>query len=405
MSAPVIIVGAGQGGLQVAESLRSHGYQGEILLCGEEPWPPYQRPPLSKGLLLGEMTREQLTIRKPEVLDKKQINLRLNCRVIGVDPASRSITLEGGEILGYSDLVLATGARPRDLPLAGADRKGVFSLRTLNDTLAIQASLGSAENVVVVGGGFIGLEMAAVARKLNKTVTVVEFADRLMARVVSPPISEWYQQLHEQHGCNVMLNTALSELHLDESGQVTAVSLSNGERLVADMVVLGIGVLPNTELAEQAGIACSQGIITDQCGRTSEAHIYAIGDCAAQQREGQGLLRLESVQNAVEMAKAAAAAICDQNKPFVAAPWFWSDQYDVKLQMVGLASGYDEAVLRGQLDDGKFSWFYFKNGRLLAVDSINQPLDHMIGRKLLSGENSLLPGQAANPDYELKSAL
>jgi len=404
MTARVVIVGAGQGGLQAAESLRSKGYPGEIVLCGDERHAPYHRPPLSKGLLLGEISQDQLTIRQQSVFDKKQITLKANCAVIAIHRDKKMVTLASGENISYDHLIIATGALPRALPFDTAKVKGLHSLRTLDDTLAIQASLQQAQHLVVIGGGFIGLEMAAVARKLGKQVAVVEYADRLMARVVSTEISAFYKTLHEQHGCQIRLNSKVTDLKTNPQGQVIGVTLHTGEELPADMVVLGIGVLPNTSLAEQAGLHCQQGIVTDRSGRTSDPAIFAIGDCSVQKLENGTMLRLESVQNAVEMAKACAEAMTGEEKPFIAAPWFWSDQYDIKLQMVGLSSGYDQAVLRGSLETNKFSYFYFKNRTLLAIDSINASADHMTGRKLLSSENTLTPEQAADLDYELRTA-
>lgn len=405
MTARVVIIGAGQGGLQAAESLRSKSYQGEIVLCGDEAHLPYHRPPLSKDFLLGKIDQEQLTIRQDTVFEKKQIDLKTNCSVSSINPDEKSVTLANGEKLSYDHLILAIGALPRALPFNTTKTKGVHSLRTLDDTLAIQDSLNNAENLVVIGGGFIGLEMAAVASKLGKQVTVVEYADRLMARVVSPEVSKYYKQLHENHGCQILLNTAVTGLQTNEQDEIIGVRLNNGQALPADVVVLGIGVLPNTALAKQAGLHCEHGIITDRSGRTSDPAIFAIGDCSVQRLADGTMLRLESVQNAVEMAKACAEAITGGDKPFIAAPWFWSDQYDVKLQMVGLSSGYNQAVLRGDLKENKFSYFYFKNGQLSAIDSINASADHMAGRKLLASENTLTPEQAADLNFELKTAL
>ena len=405
MTARVVIVGAGQGGLQAAESLRSKNFQGEIVLCGDEPHLPYNRPPLSKDFLLGNISQAQLTIRQDTVFEKKQIDLKVNCAVSAINPDEKSVTLANGEKLSYDYLILATGALPRALPFNTTKTKGVYSLRTLDDTLAIQTALHNAKNLVVIGGGFIGLEMAAVARKLDKQVTVVEYADRLMARVVSPEVSAFYQQLHKDHGCHLLLNTKVTDLQTNEQDEIVGVRLHTGETLPADIVVLGIGVLPNTALAEQAGLHCERGIITDRSGRTSDPAIFAIGDCSVQRLVDGTMLRLESVQNAVEMAKACAEAITGEDKPFIAAPWFWSDQYDVKLQMVGLSSGYDQAVRRGDLKEHKFSYFYFKNGQLCAIDSINASADHMAGRKLLASKNTLTPEQAAELDFDLKTAL
>lgn len=405
MTNSVVIVGAGQAGLQVAESLRKKGYTGKITICGNEPYAPYHRPPLSKGLLLGEVTQAQLTIRQPAVFEKKQIDVKLSCAVSKIQRTEKRITLENGDSLHYEHLILATGAQARHLPFDTSQVKGVYRLRTLDDTLAIQAKLEKAQQLVVIGGGFIGLEMAAVARKLGKQVTVVEYAARLMARVVSPEISAYYKQLHEKHGCQILLNTAVTNINTDTQGQVSSVQLNNGVELIADIVVLGIGVLPNTTLAAQAGLECQHGIITDQSGRTSDSAIYAIGDCSAQRLRNGSFLRLESVQNAVEMAKACADAIMGKNNPFTAPPWFWSDQYDIKLQMVGLSSNHDQAVLRGSVEANKFSYFYFKNRQLTAIDSINASADHMLGRKLLAIKNTVTPEQAADTSFELSTCL
>lgn len=405
MTARVVIIGAGQAGLQAAESLRSKNYQGEIVLCGNEPHLPYHRPPLSKDFLLGKIDQAQLTIRQNTVFEKKQIALRLNCSVSTIDADSKNVTFANGDKLSYDHLIIATGALPRALPFNATKTKGIYSLRTLNDTLAIQTALHKAKNLVVIGGGFIGLEMAAVARGLGKQVTVVEYADRLMARVVSPEVSAFYRQLHEDHGCRILLNSKVTNLQTNAQEEVIGVGLHTGETLPADVVVLGIGVIPNTALAEQAGLHCAQGIVTDHSGRTSNPTIFAIGDCSVQRLADGTMLRLESVQNAVEMAKACAEAISGEDKPFTAAPWFWSDQYDIKLQMVGLSAGYDQAVLRGNLTENKFSYFYFKNNQLCAIDSINASADHMVGRKLLASENTLTPKQAADLDCELKTSL
>lgn len=404
MTAPVVIVGAGQGGLQAAEALRSGQYEGPILMLGEESHAPYNRPPLSKAFLLGEYQQEQLIIRQPAVFEKKDIQLRTGVQVSRVDADNKTVTLQDGEEIAYSKLILATGSRARIPPIEQVNAQGVHSLRSLDDTLAIAAQMPSVNELLVVGGGFIGLEMAAVAIKLGKKVTVVEFADRLMSRVVSPMISQYFKTLHEKHGCHILPNAAVNEV-VTQAGKVVAVKLSNGTQLAADMVVLGVGVLPNQELAQAAGLVCDGGIVIDNSGCTSDPDIYALGDCSAQKMPDGSLRRLESVQNAVEMAKSVAAHILGAPKPFVAAPWFWSDQYHIKLQMVGLSNGYDEAVIRGEEASDSFSWFYFRQGRLIAIDSINSPSDHMAGRKLLAAENTLTIKQAADSSFALKQAL
>lgn len=405
IDAPIVVIGAGQGGLQAAESVRKEKFEGDILLIGDEPHAPYNRPPLSKGLLLGEVTQEQLTIRNPAAMEKKNITLKTGVRVQSLDPAAHTLTLADGTVQPYAKLVLATGSRARPLPVDGADLGGVHMLRTLDDTLAIQAEMTDAQRVVVIGGGFIGLEMAAVARKMGKDVVVVEAADRLMGRVVSPFLSDHYYKVHTDHGVDVRLGAMVAGLK-GAAGKVTAVSIKDGDDIAADLVVMGVGILPNTELADAAGIECDGGIVVDNCGRTSDPDVFAIGDCTAMRQADGSLRRLESVQNAVELAKSAAAAIQGVDKPFVAAPWFWSDQYDLKLQMVGLSQGFDEQAVRGSVEDNAFSVFYFKGGKLVSIDSINDARTHMVGRKLVASETcSLTPAQAADEDFDLATAV
>ena len=404
-SDPIVIVGAGQGGLQLAESLRREKFDGEILLIGDEAHAPYSRPPLSKGLLLGEMQAEQLGLRNPAALEKKNITLKTGSRVVSIDRQAHKLMLEDGSGQAYSKLGLATGSRARKLPIEGVDLEGVHCLRTLDDVFEIQKDLESAHRITIIGGGFIGLEMAAVARKLGKAVDVLETAERLMARVVSPQISEYFLKMHEHHGVDVRLNSMATAL-TGEAGRVTGVSLQDGSQIKTDLVVLGVGILPNVELAEQAGLECEHGIVVDTSGRTSDPDIVACGDCTAMRVDG-GLRRLESVQNAVEQAKAAAAALMGNEKPFNAAPWFWSDQYGIKLQMVGLSNGFDEVVERGSSKDESFSFFYFHQGKLIAIDSFNSPQDHMVGRKLLANADasSLTPEQAADLEFNLADAV
>jgi len=408
MPNPMVIVGAGQAGLQVAESLRSEGWAGDIILLGDEPHAPYHRPPLSKAYLLGQASAEQLTMRSPEALARKNISLRTGVRVERIDRAARELHFSHGSRLPYHRLVLATGARTRSLP--GTDLEGVFSLRSLDDCRRIGSALEQATNIVVVGGGFIGLEFAAVARQKGKTVTVIEAGDRLMARAVSPFVSDWYAQLHAKHGVHLCLQARITAFG-GENGHIRTVNLENGAKIDADLVVIGIGVLPNDELATAAGLPVEHGIVVDDCGRTADAAIFAAGDCTATRRSDGSLRRLESVQNAVEQGKAVAAAALGKDKPFVAAPWFWSDQFDTKLQMVGSAAGHDQLVIRGNPDEGKFSVFYFREGRLTGIDSVNRPQDHMAGRKLLdrglspTAEQAADEKQAADENLPLNSLI
>ncbi len=400
-----MIVGAGQAGYQVAESLRTEGWEGAVTLIGEEPYLPYQRPPLSKDYLLGKTDSERILYRPREFYDQSAIDLRLGTRVETLDAGTETVTLSDGEVLEFSALVLATGARVRPLDIPGADLAGVHSLRTLKDIDAIGARLETARRVVVIGAGFIGLEFAAVARTLGKQVQVLEAMDRVMARVVQPELSEFFTRLHESHGVEIVCGAQVSAL-TGESGAVQGVTTADGQVREADLVVVGIGVLANQHLAEQAGIACGNGIIVDRFGETSRAGIFACGDCASYEHPFAGqAVRLESVQNAGDQARAVAAKITGKDKPYVAVPWFWSDQYDVKLQMAGLTIGCDDHVVRGDSDSGRFSLLHYKGERLRAVEAISSPRDYIVGRMLL--EKGLSPDkqQAADPGFNLKSLL
>lgn len=396
----IVIVGAGQAGLQTAESLRSEGYAGPILMIGDETRGPYHRPPLSKAYLLGEFSEAQLAIRAPEALAKKNIELLTSVSVTAIDRHAKAVALSDGRRLVYEGLCLATGSRPRPLPVPGADLANVFPLRTLADTQAIAACLPAIQRIVVIGGGFIGLEFAAVARKLGKDVVVLEGADRLMPRAVTPMLSEYFRQLHVGHGVTVELGAVVSAL-AGKGGRVSAVRTADGREFPADLVLVGIGILPNEELAKAAGLECERGIVVDACSRTSDPAIVAAGDCTARRLQDGSLLRLESVQSAVEQGKSAAAALLGKERPFTASPWFWSDQYDIKLQMVGLSAGHDKTVLRGEPSTSRFSAFHFRAGKLIAVDSISRPEDHMPARKLLDQSIAITPEQAADLTFSL----
>ena len=401
----MLIVGGGQAGFQVAASLRADGYDGPIRLIGAERHPPYQRPPLSKGLLLGKMDRARLLFRQPSFYPAQAIELRLGERVDAIDRGARTVATSTGDVLRYDRLVLATGTRVRPLAVPGAELDGVVYLRTIDDCDELARRVGEARRVVVVGGGFIGLEVAAAIRLLGKPVTVLEAAGRLMGRVVAPVISGFFADLHRGRGVEIVLDARIASL-AGEAGRVRAVVMADGTRHEADLVVVGIGVLPNVELAQAAGLHCENGIVVDPHGRTSDPAIFAAGECTSHpNRFAGGFARLESVQNAVDQAKAVAAAILGRPEPYDEVPWFWSDQYEVKLQMVGISAGHDRQVVRGDPAQGRFSVLYFQEARLLAIDSVNRPGDHMTGRKLLTAGSPVSTSQAADETFELKTLL
>lgn len=408
MQGPIVIIGAGQAGLQVAESLRQEGYQGVITLLGDETYAPYNRPPLSKKWLQERPELASLAIRGHEFIARKQIELRTGTSVAAIDRAAHEVQLHDDSRLPYEGLALCTGAALRRLPLPGADLQGVFGLKTIDEALAIAAAMDDclARNLplVVIGGGFIGLEVAATASKRGLRATVLEGLDRLMSRVVAPIVSEAAARVHRAHGVQLEFGVSITEL-IGEGGRVRAVRLADGREFPAGCVVVGVGVNANDQLAVAAGIYCERGVIVDGCSRTSDPRIVAAGDCTARRRDDGTLLRLESVQNAVEQGKSAAAALMGRDKPFMAAPWFWSDQYDVKLQMVGLSHGYDTVVTRGDIDKPAFSAYYFRDGRLIAVDSLSRPGDHMQARKFLDRGLSPTPQQASDPSFDLAALL
>jgi len=405
--APIVIVGAGQAGVQIAESLRQEGYGGELQLLGNESHPPYQRPPLSKKWLLEPGAFGALSLRGAEALVRRRIELKLDTEVAAIDRAASRLQLTNGEQLPYRALALATGAWARALSLPGAALGQVLSLRSIADSAAISAAIrrcaAAGRPVVVIGGGFIGLEVAASARKLGAAVTVLEGLPRLMSRVTAPIVSEAFERVHRAHGVELVFGAQVTQLR--GSGDVESVCTADGREYAAGCVVVGIGVVPDDRLAAAAGLACDRGILVDDCARSSDLSIVAAGDCTARRLADGRLLRLESVQNAVEQGKSAAAALLGRERPFRAAPWFWSDQYDIKLQMVGLSHGYDQVVTRGDLQKPAFSAFYFQAGRLIAVDSLSRVQDHMQSKRLLDHGLSPTPEQAADPLFELQSLL
>ncbi|MFM0341417.1 NAD(P)/FAD-dependent oxidoreductase [Paraburkholderia fungorum] len=396
----VVIVGAGQAGFQAASSLRQAGFDGRILLVGDEPCIPYDRPPLSKSYLAGETGLDGLWLRPETFYQKERIELELGETVTAIDRQTRHVELASGRKIAYDRLILATGARFRPLSVAGAELDGVLPLRTLADADALRPRLAEAREAVVIGAGFIGLEFAAVARQAGVGVHIVEVTQRPMGRVVSEETSRFYTRAHRDWGSKVLLGTGV--VRILGNGRVSAVETSDGRRLPADLVLIGIGVLPNTEIAAAAGLAIDNGIVVDQNLATTDPTIFAIGDCANYPSRF-GRCRLESVQNAVDQGQAVAAAIVGESIPYDKVPWFWTDQADLKLQIAGITAGHDRAVLRGDSESRSFSSFFFRNGTLIGVESINRPTDHVVARRLLLADPRLSPEQAADSDFDLRA--
>jgi 3-phenylpropionate/trans-cinnamate dioxygenase ferredoxin reductase subunit len=399
----VVIVGAGQAGVQVALSLRQKGHTGGILLIGGESHLPYQRPPLSKAFLKGEVGAESLLFRTAEALASQAIELRLGATVRRIDRAAKTVVLDGGA-LRYDRLVLTTGTRPRRLTIPGASLPGVAALRSLTDAEDLRRAISAAERIVIVGGGFIGLEVAATVRAAGKTVTVLEAADRVMKRAVAPEISAFFEALHRRMGTTVLTGATVAGLSGD--GRVETVTLGDGTVLAADLVLVGVGAEPNVEIAAEAGLSCPNGIAVDDHGRTADPDVFAAGDCTWHPNPfAGGGFRLESVQNAIDQAKTVAAAILGEEAPYEAVPWFWSDQGDAKLQTTGLPIGTDARVLRGDPEAGKFTVFHLRDGVLIAADSVNAPADHMAARRLVAARAVIPPAVLADAGTPLKSLL
>jgi 3-phenylpropionate/trans-cinnamate dioxygenase ferredoxin reductase component len=381
-----VVLGAGHAAAQLVVSLRQQGWQGDITLVGDEPVLPYQRPPLSKAYLAGQMSPEQMLIRNAAAYEKADVKLRLGVRALRIDRQRQQVHLNNGEILDYSALALTLGARVRELPVPGADLPGVFYLRTLADLDRIKAHVaaGGCQRAVMVGGGYIGLETAAGLRRLGLSVTLLEAMPRLLQRVTSAEVSAFYQRVHNEEGVDIRCGQSVQRI-LGETA-VTAVQCEDGEVFPADLVIVGIGVLPNVDLAVAAGLDTGNGIRVNALAQTSDPQIVAAGDCTEFFSEGHGrLLRLESVPHAMAQANCAAATLCGKPVAYQAQPWFWSDQYDLKLQMAGLSQGFEQAVVRGDSRQGRsFSVFYLAGGQVLAVDCVNRPKDFMLGKKLIA---------------------
>jgi 3-phenylpropionate/trans-cinnamate dioxygenase ferredoxin reductase component len=383
MSRHLVIVGGGQAAAQAILTLRHQGFGDSITLVAEEPYAPYQRPPLSKKYFAGEVHRERLLLRPLSFYTENSVALELGRRAVELDAAAHRVRLDDGRALHYDRALLATGSRVRTLDVPGVHLTGVHYVRTISDIDAINAALSPGARVIVIGGGYIGLEVAAVAAQRGFAVTVLETADRVLARVVSPEVSAFFETLHRSGGVDVQCGAAVRALHGRE--RVESVEVADGRRFACDSVVIGIGIVPNVELAERAGLPCANGIVVDEHARTADPLVLAAGDCTNHPHPLYARrVRLESVQNAVHQAKVAAASLLDAPVAYHELPWFWSDQYDVKLQIAGLSQGYDEVALRGDPASRSFAAYYLARGRLIAVDAINSPREFSLGKRLVS---------------------
>lgn len=398
----IVVIGAGQAGASLVAKLRKEGFDGEIMLVGAEPVPPYQRPPLSKAYLLGEMAVERLFLRPESFYADQNIVLRLGTTITDIDPVAKTVSL-GEEVVSYDQLALTTGSEPRRLPAAiGGDLDGVFVVRTLADVDAMADSVTEGARALIVGGGYIGLEAAAVATKRGVRVTLVEMADRILQRVAAPETSDYFRKLHSAHGVDIREGVGLDHL-TGRNGKVTGAVLSDGSGLEVDFVVVGVGISPATALADSAGLTIENGIAVDELGRSSDPSIWAAGDCASFPCAGRRI-RLESVPNAIDQAECVAENMLGAGKPYVPKPWFWSDQYDVKLQIAGLNTGYDRIVSRAG-DKDAVSFWYYAGDKLLAVDAMNDPRAYMIGKGLIEAGKSPSPETIADPDTDMKALL
>ena len=405
MSEACIIIGASHAAAQLSQSLRQEGWEGSITVIGDESHLPYQRPPLSKAFLLGEKDTNSLLIRPAALYEKNNIEFMLNTRVIGIDRSRQVVTLDNGKELNYDRLAICTGSRAREIPLPGITLSGVHYLRSINDVEGIKQDVVEGKKAVIVGGGYIGLETAAVLNKLGMDVTVLEMMDRVLQRVTAVEVSEFFTRVHEEEGVHIKTSIAVESIEGTDKAEM--VVCSDGSRFDADLVIIGAGIVPNVELAVEADLSVDNGILVDEYGATSDPAIFAAGDCTNHPNSLMGKrIRLESVPNAVDQAKAVAAAICGKQKPYAAHPWFWSDQYDVKLQIAGLNQGYDQVVVRGDQTTGRdFVAWYLKDGQLLAADCINRPKEFMITKRLLLNGAVIDPALLADESLEPKSLL
>ena len=401
MTESVLIIGAGQAASQLTASLRQDGFTGAITLVGDEPYIPYQRPPLSKAFLAGELARERLFIKPEEFYTEAKIALHLETRAVAIDRARKIVSLENGKELAYQTLAITTGSRVRKLSLPGADLPGCFYLRGIADVEQLQDKLKAGNRVAIIGAGYIGLEVAAVAAKHKLTVTVLEALPRVMARAACPELSAFYEYVHRNAGVDIRCNTKLEAI--EKNGDALRIK-SSGGAVDVDFILIGVGIVPNVELAADAGLKIDNGIVVDQHARTDDPAIYAIGDCAnlPNTYSTTGRVRLESVQNGIDQAKHAAAAIMGKPKPYNEVPWFWSDQYDLKLQIAGLGTPEDRIVLRGDPTSRSFAAFRLRDGVVAAVEAVNAAPEYMMGRRLIAARARVAPERLADKTVPMK---
>ncbi len=406
----MVVIGAGHASGEFVTCLRQEGFDGRILVIGAESYLPYQRPPLSKTYLSGEVTIDSLYLKPLSTYQRVNVEFMLNMRVDKIDRAQKCVVLSDGRSVHYDKLAINTGGRVRRLPIPGAEQAEKASnfhyVRTIDDIDRLRRHMEHGRRLVIIGGGYIGLEAAAVATKLGLKVTILEAAPRVLARVTAPELSAFYERVHREAGVDIRTGVGVSGIEFDASNDaVSGIVCADGTKVPADVVIAGIGLIPNTELAEAAGLEVANGIVVDEYSRTSDPDIVACGDCANHPSALYGRVRIESVPNAVEQARAAAAAICGKLKPYTAAPWFWSDQYDLKLQMVGLSQGYEQLVLRGSTAGKSFAAFYLKGGRIIAGDFVNRLQEFMVAKKLVAEQIVVEPQVLADETVPLKTLL
>ncbi|MGN6514451.1 MAG: NAD(P)/FAD-dependent oxidoreductase [Rhizomicrobium sp.] len=400
MSERIVIIGAGQAGVQAVASLRADGFTGDLVMIGDEPYAPYQRPPLSKTYLMGTLDRERLFLKPDAFYAEAKCELMLNASVDRIDRAKKVVMLKDGITVPYDKLLIATGSRVREIKCPGADLPGVFYLRSIADVDKLRPAFETAQNVAIVGGGYIGLEVGAVARKRGLNVTVYEALERVMQRAVSKPISDFYDKTHREAGVNIMLNTGVEAF--EGEGKLEAIR-AGGKSYPTDIAVVGIGILPNDMLAKDAGLTVGDGIHVDPHCQTSDPNIWAAGDCTRHHGRDGNHIRLECVQNAIDQAKFASLAMTGQPKPYKEVPWFWSDQYDLKLQIAGLAWPTDSLVLRGDPASRKFAVFHLRNGAVAAVEAVNAAPEYIVGRKLIAEGAKVAPERLADTATPMKN--